>query len=369
MAKIFYNSITPDEDEEFNKKNERKAKAANEIAIKSLQTPYLKGVVDMIMIDFSKNCFFEKKIDSLGNLFAFSNKVLDCRTKEIDEEAKTIIEDYYTTIYPDPDVCAYMWNNDSLTLNGERIFQTFNIHTGSGCNSKSTKIAMLKKVLGDYFIEVNPETFTKAAKGANATSELYLAKGRRMVFFNEPESDVDNKLQTRGLYKDAVEFPIFFRLEGACNNKPVLSSVDGGIGRRVRIVDYPTKFVENPDPTNKYQAKLDNEFVNDITTDTIRDTYIRLLIDHFINTSSISKTENVPKKIVDDSNEYIAVSNIVLGFIMDNYKITGNDTDKIPSSEIFNDFKNYTKDKMTQSKFKDDMLGIGGINHGRDKKR
>ncbi|KAJ1632450.1 hypothetical protein T492DRAFT_838419 [Pavlovales sp. CCMP2436] len=327
MAKMFYNSITPDEDEEYNKKNEKKAKSANEIATKLLQTPYLKGVTEMTMIDFSKNCFFEKKIDSFGNLFAFTDKVLDCRTKE-------------TQMY---------------------------VH-----------------VLGDYFIELNPETFTKAAKGANATSELHDAKGRRMVFFNEPESDVDNKLQvgilkkiadghkgvlkTRGLYKDAVEFPIFFRLEGACNNKPVLSSIDGGIGRRVRIVDHPTKFVEDPDPNNKYQAKLNDDFFYEITTDIIRDTYILLLIDHFTTTSSIAKTENVPKKIVDDSNEYIAESNIVLGFIMDNHKITGNDKDTIPSSEIFNAYKNYTKDKMTQSKFKDDMLGISGINHGRDKK-
>ncbi|KAJ1636676.1 hypothetical protein T492DRAFT_835093 [Pavlovales sp. CCMP2436] len=72
-------------------------------------------------------------------------------------------------------------------------------------------------------------------------------------------------------------------------------------------------------------------------------------------------TENIPKQIVDDSNEYISDSNIVLGFIMDKYEITGNDKDTISSSEIFNDFKNYTKDKMTQSKFKDDMLGISGV--------
>jgi len=29
----------------------------------------------------------------------------------------------------------------------------------------------------------------------NATTELYNAKGSRLVFFNEPENDGDNKLQ------------------------------------------------------------------------------------------------------------------------------------------------------------------------------
>ncbi|KAJ1639302.1 hypothetical protein T492DRAFT_832926 [Pavlovales sp. CCMP2436] len=326
---------------------------ANEIATKLLQTPYLKGVVDMTMIDFSKNCFFEKKIDSYGNLFAFSNKVFDCRTEEvrdilssdyimnntgyiypeeIDEKAKTIIEDYYTTIYPDDDVCKYMWNNDSLLLNGERIFQTFNIHTGSGCNSKSTKIVILKKALGDYSIEVNAETFTKAPtssrdlyKSTKNFYELYLAKGRRMVFFNEPESDADNKLQVALLKKIADGRKAVLDTR-ASNNKPTLSSVDSGIGRRVRIIKYPVKFFEKSDPENQYQAKLNNY-----------------------------------------SNKYIADSNIVLAFIMDSYEITGNNKDSIPSSEIFNVFKNYTKDKMTQSKFKDDMLGIDGTTCNRKK--
>jgi len=72
-----------------------------------------------------------------------------------------------------------MWNNDALTLNGERLFQTFNIHTGKGSNSKSTKFTMLKSILGDYFCEIKPKTFTKQPKSANATSELH--KTWRMV--------------------------------------------------------------------------------------------------------------------------------------------------------------------------------------------
>ena len=404
MGQKFNNMVKPDMDEEEVSKWTKKGKVAQEIGLKLKGSGFAKCIIDMAMIDFSHNCFYEKKIDSLGYLFAFNDKVLDCHTKEIrdikpkdyimnttgynypeviDVVAKKTIEDYYETIYPDENVRSYMWNNDSLLLNGERIFQTFNIHTGSGCNSKSTKFVLLKKVLGEYFIEINGETFTKAPKGANATSELYLAKGRRMVFFNEPESDAENKLQvgllkkladghkavlkTRGLYMNAIEFPIFFRVEGACNSKPTLSSVDGGIGRRVRIINYPVKFVETPDPTNKYQAKLNNEMVNTLSTEVIRDAYIRVLIDHFIKTSAAATTENVPKQITDDSNEYIADSNVVLGFIMDNYTITNNEKDRIPSSELFKTFFNITKNKMTSSKFKDDMLGISGITYKKTK--
>jgi len=376
-----------------------KVKSASKIAVKLHNASYLEGIVKIAMIDFNKSKFFETKIDSNGFLFAFKNKVLDCRSLEIrdirsndyimtntgydypeyiDDDLKEIIKNYYKTIYPEEDVREYMWDNDALSLNGERLFQTFNIHTGSGSNSKSTKFTMIKSVLGSYFCEMNAETFTKPPKSANATSELYKAKGSRLVFFNEPENDGDNKLQVallkkmadgykgtlkaRGLYVEMMEFPIFFRVEGCCNNKPSLSSVDGGIGRRVRVIHYPVKFIDNPDPDNKYQASLNLEMSNVLTSIAIRNTYIRLLIERFINISSKIKKEIIPKKIDEDSNEYIADSNVVLGFIMDNYIITNNEKDRISSSELFNDFKsrNYGT-KMTASKFKEDVINIGGI--------
>ena len=270
-----------------------------------------------------------------------------------------------------------MWNNDALTLYGERKTQSFNIHTGSGSNSKSTKIVMIKSVLGEYFEEMNAETFTKAPKSANATSEMYKAKGKRLVFFNEPENDADNKLQVallkkladgykgtlkaRGLYADMVEFPIFFRVEGCCNNKPTLSSVDGGIGRRIRIINYPVKFIANPEPNNKNQALLNPEMASTLSSIKVRNTYIRMLIDKFVNTASNIKIETIPKQITDDSNEYIQDCNIVLGFIMEKYQLTNDEKDKVASSDIFTQFKNATGSKMTASKFKDDMLGISGI--------
>ena len=271
-----------------------------------------------------------------------------------------------------------MWNNDALNLNCERLFQIFNIHTGSGSNSKSTKFTMIKSVLGNYFCEVNAESFTKAPKSANATSELYKTKGSRVVFFNEPDNDGDNKLQAplvkktadgyknvmnaRGLYMEMAEFPIFFRVECCCNNKPALSSIDGGIGRRIRVIHYPVKFIDNPDPNDKHQALLNLEMGNILTSTAMRNTYSRLLVDRFVNIASKIKSEVVPEQIKQDSNDYIEDSNIVLGFLIEKYTITNNEKDRVSSSELFNDLKDRNRGiKMTPAKFKDDMLTNGGI--------
>ncbi len=98
------------------------------------------------------------------------------------------------------------------------------------------------------------------------------------------------------------------------------------------------KFIDNPDPDNKNQALLNLEMGDILTTDAIRNTYIRLLIDRFINVSSKIRKEVIPNKIREDCTDYIADSNVVLGFIMDNYVITNNDKDRISSSELFAEF-------------------------------
>jgi phage/plasmid-associated DNA primase len=173
-----------------------------------------------------------------------------------------------------------------------------------------------------------------------------------------------SKYKTRGLYVDAFEFPIFCRVECACNNKPVLSSCDGGVGRRIRVVDYPVKFILNPDVNNPYQALLNPEMNIIFKSNSIRNTYIRLLIDYFMNVSSKQKTELIPDKIKDDSIDYIEDSNPVLGFIMDKFTITNNTKDRIRTSEIFTEFKLKSGDlKMTSAKFKENMLVISGIEY------
>ena len=401
----YYNNLAYETKDEAKEVYLEKAKKSTNIALKLEDISFLEKLEKMAKIDFNKSSFYEKKIDSKGYLFSFRNKVLDCRTLKVrsiepddyimkhtgydfpeyvDEDLKEIIENYYNTIYPEEDLRMYMWDNDALTLNGERLFQTFNIHTGSGSNSKSTKFAMIRSVLGEYFCEVNADTVTKATKSANSTSELHKAKGSRMVFFNEPESEGDSKLQTsllkkladgyksiiktRGLYEDAIEFPIFFRLEGACNRKPNLSSSDGGVARRVRVIDYPVKFKYDADPNNKYEAELNLEMGAILTSTEMRNTYARLLVDRYIEKSSKIKTEVIPSSVKEQSKNYIDESNPVLGFILDYYDITKDKDHKQSSSELFIDFKLRTGIKMTAKDFKDYMELVPDVKFERNKK-
>jgi hypothetical protein len=94
----------------------------------------LKSKTDTYQINSNKDTFYGKTNDSIGYLFPFNDNVFDCNILEersiepddyimtntgynylqcVDEDGKTIIEEYYNTIYPDADVKNDMWTNDA----------------------------------------------------------------------------------------------------------------------------------------------------------------------------------------------------------------------------------------------------------------
>ena len=354
---------------------------------------------------YIKTKFYSDYLDSKNNLFAFKDKVFDFHTNTIrlikpndyimtntgykypeyiQEEDSQFLQDYFETLFPNEDTRNYVLDSSCIALNANRQEQFFNIHTGNGSNSKTTFNNLFESAVGEYACEISPETFTKPKKSANDTGELYKAKGKRVIFTNEPESDQD-KLQTallkriadesgrkiiaRALYQDPIEFPITFILNFFCNNKPELSSVDGGIARRLRIIDWRVKFVDNPDPDNIYQKPKNPDVMKQMRTEGVKMAFIRMLIDRWTDRVSKFKLIPVPKEIVDASNDYVDDSNPVLGFITDNYDITNNENDKVSSSAIFTEFSYSCRDnKISSKRFKDDILGISGIQSCRTKK-
>jgi P4 family phage/plasmid primase-like protien len=360
-------------------------------------TKYMDSIMKCEVL-YLKEGFYEDYIDSKPYLYAFKNKVYDFRTKElryikpddyimtntgydypecIEDENTEFINKYFDTLFPNQSIKEYILDSCCSTLNGDKREQYFNIHTGSGSNSKTTFNGLYESVLGGYACEVSPETFTKPKKSANDTGELYKAKGKRCVFTNEPEADTD-KLQTailkriadeggrkiiaRQLYGNPVEFPITFQLNIFCNNKPELSSVDGGIARRLRIIDYRVKFVDEPDPNNIYQKPRDPELMSKIKTDDIRNAFIIMLLKRWDERVSQLKIISVPDEIKEASADFVDDSNPVLGFIMNNYEITNNENDKINSTALYTHFASSNRDsKISNKRFKDDMLGISGI--------
>ena len=142
------------------------------------------------------------------------------------------------------------------------------LHQGRGSNSKSATLRMAQNALGNYASTLNIEQLTNRSTGRNeANSELAGMPGKRLAQFNEPENQVQIKLQcsrikelsgekntsTRDVYGQKFLLEIHFMIHILCNKLPMLSSKIGNAERRrFVVIKYPYEFKEADelDPEN-----------------------------------------------------------------------------------------------------------------------
>lgn len=241
---------------------------------------------------------FYTNLDSTPHLVGFKNGVFDfnqmsfrdgCQSDYItfstgydyidyDPECENVkdIYKFLGQIIPNKRVLEY-----TLKVLGKSLVgmpdERFYIWTGlSGANGKSTLVNFLEHTLGEYITGVDVSLLTnKRGSSSNASPDVVRLRGKRIFTFQEPEHD--DKLRT-GILKqytggdtivarELFKAPISFKLQGTmimcCNDLPTVTSIDGGTWRRIRVVEFKSRFCENPvkenefkiDPSIKYKIK------------------------------------------------------------------------------------------------------------------
>ena len=196
---------------------------------------------------------------------------------QIDNEftnLKIELDNFFLKILPYEDVREYTLRFLSSCLSGEVPDQKFYMWTGSGSNGKSLLVKLVQFALGDYSRTMDVSYITKERGGSSAASpELEAVKYARFVSLSEPEKHDTiyvgkmkqitggDKMVSRGLFKDSTEFKPQFKMVLQCNDLPSIPNVDGGVARRIEVVDFPSKFTENPRPTknNPHQYQKDGD--------------------------------------------------------------------------------------------------------------
>ena len=141
----------------------------------------------------------------------------------------------------------------------------------------------------------------------------------------------------RSLYSDPVEFYPQFKTILACNKLPDIPSADGGTWRRIRVVPFETKFVDNPTEPN-HRKKINN--IDDLITEW-KSAFLSILINRY--KSYISNGIDEPEKVLAHTKEYEANSDIYMEYIRDNLLST-NSKEYVTSEDIWEDFKTWYKD-------------------------
>jgi phage/plasmid-associated DNA primase len=237
---------------------------------------------------FIINKDFITKLDSNTHLIGFNNGVYDLNTFEFREGKPddyitlSVGYDYndkHTTKYndllkflqdiqPNKEERDYMLTYLSIGLIGN-LLELFTILTGCGRNGKSKLVELLQITFGDYFGSVQSQMFTRPRPDANSPDPglLSLIKKKIVIAF-EPKKN--SKLNS-GFIKfitgrdsttlrnchsnDMIDFTANFITLLICNDIPDCDDVDNAFSKRLRCLNYPTEFVN--EPTKENQKKID----------------------------------------------------------------------------------------------------------------
>lgn len=267
------------------------------IKMKLLQGNYVKGIMNNL-----RDLFYKKEImeqfDTDNNLLGFENGIYDLKNnmfregrpedyvtlstkislpvEEADmpiplDELSDYFEDnidnynrYYVDlkdfiekIVPNEAVREYTLKFLGKCLHGDNRDEGFYMWTGTGGNGKSKLIDLMSLCLGEYACNLPVALLTQKRKASGAASpEMAVTKGKRLAVMQEPdvnetlnigqmkEMTGNDKIQARGLYKEPFEFTPQFKLLMMCNDLPNVPSNDDGTWRRLEVVDFKARFVD-----------------------------------------------------------------------------------------------------------------------------
>ena len=269
------------------------------------------------------------------------------------------IDDFMAKLFPNERLRRYVWEYMGSLLLGTNQNQTFNIFTGVGSNGKSVLVKLLSMVLGDYKGTVPISLITQKRLGLGGTSsEVAQLKGLRFAVMNEPsKGDEINEgimkeltggdpIQARELYKSSITFTPMFKMACCTNTLFDIKSNDEGTWRRIRVVDFESRFIDNPSTDPK-----DNEFKKDKTLEKKFISWAPLfaskLVDIVLKTNG--KVEDC-KEVLQASKQYRENQDYLAKFVSEKIRPwVYNDNNpektenKISKTNIQNEFKNWWK--------------------------
>ena len=369
------------ENEHIKKDLLAKSKISYTIAEKLGSMVFKKEVIKELM-HLYYDAKFMSKLDENRYLLGFNNGVYDlknnyfrngrsedyismstrCDYIEFDKSNEQIINVYnfFNKIQKKKEMREYLLLKLSSFLEGVQRDQKFEIWTGTGANGKGRILKLIIDALGDYACTIPITLLTKPRSDSNSASPaLATTKGKRCCVFQEPENDDKiyvghmknitggDKLMARSLYSDPVEFYPQFKTILACNKLPEIPSADGGTWRRIRVVPFETKFVDNPTEEN-HEQKINN--IDDLIDDW-KSAFLSILIENY--KIYIRDGINEPEQVLLHTKEYEKNSDLYIEYITE-HLIQTSHKDYLTTEETWNDFRKWlgSSNRYQQKKIK-----------------
>lgn len=248
-----------------------------------------------------------------------------------------------------------------FTVDKDHLYLTddFLVHHNCGGNGKSKIIELFELAFGDYCGKLSVTNVTQKRPASNAcTPELLKNKGKRFVTLQEPDDDEQihvgamkeltggDKIQTRGLHKDPIEFKPQWKIVMTSNVLPNVSANDNGTWRRIRVTEFISRFMERKDmkPGKKYQFPIDYDLSTKLQQ--WPEAFMYILIQNYHNFIKNGLVE--PQEVLKNTEAYKEESDCILQFI--NECLEEEPGEKIKLEDTYMVFKEWYKNSGNSNK-------------------
>jgi P4 family phage/plasmid primase-like protien len=349
-------------------------KAALSLKCQTKKQILMKECADLFMEEK-----FEEKLDSNCSLLCFENGVYDLELQEFREGRPEDyvsfttginyepydpenpfnhdLMDFFCKVLPNQEVREYVFGIFASALDGNVREERFNIWTGSGSNGKSCCLDLFERCVGEYSCKFNVSLLTSKRVSSNSTnSEIVRAKGKRFAVLQEPSENEKlnvgimkeltggDRIIARGLFKEPIEFKPMFKMVLACNHLPEVPSDDGGTWRRIRVVEFGSKFCHNPQASNEYMIDTDlsSKF------DQWKQPFMSLLVEKYKEYKI--KMPKEPEEVMKCTKEYQMANDFIAEFVDE--QLIKKDGSMIDTTTLLKEYRAWATDKGGSKRLK-----------------
>ena len=308
------------------------------------------------VIDLQNKLFRQGKPSDMCSLSTGIDYV-DYNVEESDEVIVDEIDNFFSQLFPNQSKRQYMLNHLGSVFYGNTSNQALNYYIGAGSNGKSQLVDLMGHVMGQYKGSVPLSLITaKRALVGGTSSEVIALRGVRYAVIQEPsKNDTINEgimkeltggdpITARGLYKEAVTFKPMFDLVVCANIFLNINSNDHGTWRRMKVVEFGSKFVDENVCEDDYVFKKDKNL--SLKFEKWKGYVLHMLIQiAFQNNGKVGDHD-----AVQDATERYRLSQDKVGqFIRDKIIKTDDKTIRVSKSTLSRAFKEWSEEKFKYS--------------------
>ena len=149
-----------------------------------------------------------------------------------------------------------------------------------------------------------------------------------------------DRITCRQMYCEPFDFKPQFKMVFCCNKLPPLPPDDEGIWRRISVVEFKSRFTNNPDPSNPYEFKRDYNLTDKLAM--WKEAFMYIILAYY----KIYKKHglNEPQAVREATLEYQRTNDAYRDFIADCFE--PDETSSAKLEDVFKIFKDWWKENF-----------------------